>query len=210
MVNNILKYSSKGVNFLFHPLLMPSYFIAILLFISSMMVNNPLSVKVAILKMVGFITILTPILSMGLSSLINRLMGEKNPDTYYDFLVSTVLSISYALAIYVLKDYITLHLSLRLFLAPLLIVGFYHLFRAVGFRFSVWTASFGALFTFLYLLSISYITGLMTISVVVIILGGLVGSARICDDKDTLSGVAVGYLVGLLSAILSFYLPTLW
>lgn len=210
MVKTILKFSSRTVNLFFHPVFMPFYFLAILLFMSSMMMNNPLSVKVAILRMVGFITILTPIVSMGVSSLISRLMKEQSSDTYYNLLVSSVLSISYVLAIYVLKDYITLRLALRLFLAPLLIVILYHLFRTANFRFSAWTAAFGSLFTFLYLLSMSSIGGLTLISAVVLIVGGLVGSARMYDDKDDLAGVSIGYFIGFLSAILSFYLPTLW
>ncbi|MEG0499942.1 MAG: hypothetical protein RR550_02320 [Rikenellaceae bacterium] len=212
MVNSIKKVStviSYVVNYLFHPLLMPLYLFAILLFYSSMMMQNGMPVKFSILKMVTFITVLTPLISIGASALITRLLGERNSDFYNNLLISTILVVSYALAIYVLKDYITLRMSLRLLLAPLIIILQFHLFRLVGVRFSVWTAAVGALAALLYLFSFHYVGGLVQVLFSSIMVCGLVGSARLNLRKDSLESVSLGYLMGVAATLFSFYLPLL-
>lgn len=212
MVNIIKRVTtavSYMVNFIFHPVLMPLYLFAILLFYSSMMTQNGAAIKFSILKMVTFITVLTPFISIGASMIITRLMGERNSNVYNNILISTILVVSYGLAIYVLKDYITLQLSLRLLLAPFFIILQYHLLRMIKIRLSVWTTAVASLTTFLYLLSFHHIGGLVSILFSAIMICGLVGSARLYLRKDSFRGVLLGYIMGIFATILSFYLPTL-
>lgn len=207
MIRTVTITVSHLVNNLFHPLLMPFYLFLILLFYSSLMINNTLAVKMVIVKILFFITVLTPLISIGASSLITRLMGEKNSQTYNSILASVILAVTYLLSIYILKDYISLRMSLRFFIAPLIIILQFHLFRTFRVPFSVWCAALGGITTYLYLLSLHNIGGLVSILFSAIMICGMVGSARVYLGKDELKGVSVGYLMGIAATIISFYLP---
>lgn len=198
---------SHLVNNLFHPLLMPLYLFLILLFYSSLMVNNTLEVKMVIVKMIFFVTVLTPLISIGVSSLITRLMGEKNSPLFHTLLVSFILGATYLVSIFILKDYLSLRMALRFFLAPLIIIVLFHLFRTVRLSFSVWGAALGGLTTYLYLLSIHNIAGLVSLLFTAIMVCGMVGSARIYLGKDGLKTLSLGYLMGIVATVISFYLP---
>lgn len=209
VIENIVKNATKTVtytvNYLFHPTLLPTYLFIILLFSSSMMIDNNIDVKLSILKMVGFTTILTPLISVGVSTIVTRLMGEQNVQTFTSILCTSILVVSYMLAIFILKDYITLSLSLRLFVAPIIIIIQYYALRIVNYKFSLWTAAIGSVITFLYIFSLHNVGGVQRWLVVAIMVGGLIGSSRIYIEKNTLQEVGLGYLIGICATILSFY-----
>lgn len=209
VIKRVTTALSYVVNYIFHPVLMPLYLFTILLFYSSMMMQNEIAIKFSILRMVAFITVLTPFISIGASIFITKIMGERNTNGYNNILVSTILTVSYGLAIYVLKDYITLQLSFRLLLAPFFIIMQYHLLRMIKIRLSLWTATVASLTTFMYLLSFHYIGGLVPILFSSIMICGLVGSARLYLRKDSFKTVLLGYAMGIFATIMSFYLPTL-
>lgn len=204
-IEQIAKITAYGVNYLFHPILMPFYLFAILVY-SSLMMNNPPDIKLSILKTVALITLATPVLSVIISKTVVRLMGERTSDHYDNLLTSIVLIISYVAAIYILKDFITLHLTLRLLIAPVFILIFSNLFRYAHIEISIWVAGISSLTTFLYLFSYFGVSGLEGILFATIFLSGIVGSSRMKISDDTLSGVSVGCLLGITASVFSFFI----
>lgn len=207
IINRSAKVLAQSVILVFNPVIMPMYLFLILVFYSSLLANNTMAVKLSIVKMVGFITLLTPLISLGASVLVTKLLKENSSDRYNNVLSSAILTVSYLLAIYILKDYLTLKMSLRLFIAPLFIILQYNLFKLKDIDISVWGASASALATFLYLLSLHNIGGVIYPLYVAIMVCGLVGSSRMYLGRDTGLSLSMGYIIGVIASLISFYTP---
>lgn len=205
-IKQVAKITAHGVNYIFHPILMPLYlFVAITLY-SSLLMNNTMDTKLYILKTVLLITIITPLLSIGISKLAVRLIGERTSNIYDNTLTSIVLAISYLAAIFVLKDILSLSMSLRLLIAPIFIITFYSLFRYTGIKASIWISGISALTAFLFLLSLYGVRNLENLLFASILMSGILGSSRMYLERDDLSEIGLGYVLGFTAALFSFFI----
>lgn len=205
-IKQIAKITAYGVNYLFHPILMPVYLFAAITLYSSLLMNNTMDTKLYILKTVSLISLATPLLSIGISKLAVRLIGERTSNNYDNTLTSIVLVISYLAAIVVLKDILTLRMALRLLIAPIFIVAFYSIFRYVEIKASIWIAGMSALTAFLFLFSLYGVRNLEGLLFASILMSGIVGSSRMYLEKDELSEIGLGYTLGIAAAFFSFFI----
>lgn len=209
MVGNFEQLCKRGcsiINYILHPILMPLYFFTIIIFSTPLLLNSSYGSKFLIIIIVSAITIIVPIVSVSLSRLIAILMKENTTSKEVSLLLSVILFISYIASIFLIKNYISLQLTLRIMLAPIILVILYNIFEKIRFNISLWIMSIGAITTYIYLFRYYGVTGLDLAFISLVILTGVLASCRIYLNKDNILSISLGFVWGSVISIISFFI----
>ena len=195
---------SKILSFVFHPVLMPTYAILLLLYFSKVFSQfMPIEQKTHLINLTLIFTLLLPLLGVFLLKklkIVSSIYMENQKERKWPLLIA----ISSYYLLFRIFDFLHIHpIIIKLVLGAMLI-----LFLAVIIS-NFWKISlhmlgiggvFGAFLAFQYLFG-----GKLFLIILLLLCSGLVAYARINENAHTLKQVYLGFLVGACAEFLIFY-----
>ena len=195
---------SKILSFVFHPVLMPTYAILLLLYFSKMFSQfMPIEQKTHLINLTLIFTLLLPLLGVFLLKklkIVSSIYMENQKERKWPLLIA----ISSYYLLFRMFEFLYIHpIIIKLVLGAILI-----LFLAVIIS-NFWKISlhmlgiggvFGAFLAFQYLFG-----GKLFLIILLLLCSGLVAYARINENAHTLKQVYLGFLVGACAELLIFY-----
>jgi hypothetical protein len=193
---------ARIISIVFHPILIPTCFIAVIIHLNAffaLMIPEEAKWKIIVLVMItSAIFPLMVIYGMYRFRIISSLQMEKREERLYPYLVSAIfLSLStymiWQINISPVYYYVLLGASL-LSIATLLINLYW--------KISAHTVAIGGVLGILIALQSVLMIDLLWLIVISLLIGGLVGFARLKTGSHTQSQVYAGYLLGFLTTLL--------
>ena len=195
---------SKILSFVFHPVLMPTYAILLLLYFSKVFSQfMPIEQKTHLINLTLIFTLLLPLLGVFLLKklkIVSSIYMENQKERKWPLLIA----ISSYYLLFRMFEFLYIHpIIIKLVLGAMLI-----LFLAVIIS-NFWKISlhmlgiggvFGAFLAFQYLFG-----GKLFLIILLLLCSGLVAYARINENAHTLKQVYLGFLVGACVEFLFFY-----
>ena len=195
---------SKILSFVFHPVLMPTYTILLLLYFSKVFSQfMPIEQKTHLINLTLIFTLLLPLLGVFLLKklkIVSSIYMENQKERKWPLLIA----ISSYYLLFRMFEFLYIHpIIINLVLGAILI-----LFLAVIIS-NFWKISlhmlgiggvFGAFLAFQYLFG-----GKLFLIILLLLCSGLVAYARINENAHTLKQVYLGFLVGACAEFLIFY-----
>ena len=195
---------SKILSFVFHPVLMPTYAILLLLYFSKVFSQfMPIEQKTHLINLTLIFTLLLPLLGVFLLKklkIVSSIYMENQEERKWPLLIA----ISSYYLLFRMFEFLYIHpIIIKLVLGAMLI-----LFLAVIIS-NFWKISlhmlgiggvFGAFLAFQYLFG-----GKVFLIILLLLCSGLVAYARINENAHTLKQVYLGFLVGACVEFLIFY-----
>ena len=195
---------SKILSFVFHPVLMPTYAILLLLYFSKVFSQfMPIEQKTHLINLTLIFTLLLPLLGVFLLKklkIVSSIYMENQKERKWPLLIA----ISSYYLLFRMFEVLYIHpIIIKLVLGAMLI-----LFLAVIIS-NFWKISlhmlgiggvFGAFLAFQYLFG-----GKLFLIILLLLCSGLVAYARINENAHTLKQVYLGFLVGACAEFLIFY-----
>ena len=195
---------SKILSFVFHPVLMPTYAILLLLYFSKVFSQfMPIEQKTHLINLTLIFTLLLPLLGVFLLKklkIVSSIYMENQKERKWPLLIA----ISSYYLLFRMFEFLYIHpIIIKLVLGAMLI-----LFLAVIIS-NFWKISlhmlgiggvFGAFLAFQYLFG-----GKLFLIILLLLCSGLVAYARINENAHTLKQVYLGFLVGACAEFLIFY-----
>lgn len=195
---------SKILSFVFHPVLMPTYAILLLLYFSKVFSQfMPIEQKTHLINLTLIFTLLLPLLGVFLLKklkIVSSIYMENQKERKWPLLIA----ISSYYLLFRMFEFLYIHpIIIKLVLGAMLI-----LFLAVIIS-NFWKISlhmlgiggvFGAFLAFQYLFG-----GKLFLIILLLLCSGLVAYARINENAHTLKQVYLGFLVGACTEFLIFY-----
>ena len=195
---------SKILSFVFHPVLMPTYAILLLLYFSKVFSQfMPIEQKTHLINLTLIFTLLLPLLGVFLLKklkIVSSIYIENQEERKWPLLIA----ISSYYLLFRMFEFLYIHpIIINLVLGAILI-----LFLAVIIS-NFWKISlhmlgiggvFGAFLAFQYLFG-----GKLFLIILLLLCSGLVAYARINENAHTLKQVYLGFLVGACAEFLIFY-----
>ena len=195
---------SKILSFVFHPVLMPTYAILLLLYFSKVFSQfMPIEQKTHLINLTLIFTLLLPLLGVFLLKklkIVSSIYMENQKERKWPLLIA----ISSYYLLFRMFEFLHIHpIIIKLVLGAMLI-----LFLAVIIS-NFWKISlhmlgiggvFGAFLAFQYLFG-----GKLFLIILLLLCSGLVAYARINENAHTLKQVYLGFLVGTCAEFLIFY-----
>jgi len=195
---------SKILSFVFHPVLMPTYAILLLLYFSKVFSQfMPIEQKTHLINLTLIFTLLLPLLGVFLLKklkIVSSIYMENQKERKWPLLIA----ISSYYLLFRMFEFLYIHpIIIKLVLGAILI-----LFLAVIIS-NFWKISlhmlgiggvFGAFLAFQYLFG-----GKLFLIILLLLCSGLVAYARINENAHTLKQVYLGFLVGACAEFLIFY-----
>ncbi|WP_240477796.1 phosphatase PAP2 family protein [Cyclobacterium amurskyense] len=193
----MLKKTALGLSVIFQPLVIPTFMVATLFYIVPEATMVPKGAKWAVLLLIGFTTFLVPLLSLlGLrySAVINSLQLPNRRERIYPFaLVSVfyVMTVSFFYWKLNIDQLLLVTLGLvTVSLVLMTVVTFFYKISAHQTAMGGWVAIVGVL-------SVKFTSGPMFYYfLLVIVLSGLIGTARLYLNAHRPSEVYAGFLLG--------------
>ena len=206
MTTRILTHFAKAISIIFHPLLLPSYAVAIIVMTNPYMFSNLESTnKLRMLLIVLINTFVFPVIAIFLLKKLNFISSfdlEKNQDRHIP-LISTSLFFFWSYLVF--SD-----MPISPFLPDVLlgasICVFASFFINIFFKISIHTLASGYLIGIAIALLRTSTYNLEFLLILAFIIAGLVGSARLYLKAHQLDEVASGYAVGIMCYMIIFYL----
>ena len=195
---------SKILSFVFHPVLMPTYAILLLLYFSKVFSQfMPIEQKTHLINLTLIFTLLLPLLGVFLLKklkIVSSIYMENQNERKWPLLIA----ISSYYLLFRMFEFLYIHpIIIKLVLGAILI-----LFLSVIIS-NFWKISlhmlgiggvFGAFLAFQYLFG-----GKLFLIILLLLCSGLVAYARINENAHTLKQVYLGFLVGACTEFLIFY-----
>ena len=195
---------SKILSFVFHPVLMPTYAILLLLYFSKVFSHfMPIEQKTHLINLTLIFTLLLPLLGVFLLKklkIVSSIYMENQKERKWPLLIA----ISSYYLLFRMFEFLYIHpIIIKLVLGAMLI-----LFLAVIIS-NFWKISlhmlgiggvFGAFLAFQYLFG-----GKLFLIILLLLCSGLLAYARINENAHTLKQVYLGFLVGACAEFLIFY-----
>lgn len=184
-----------GFSILFHPLLMPTLGIAILLFSGSFISNIPPTAKKLLILLFGSGTLLLPALMIPLiymrGMITNIQLNEKN---------QRITPLAITLIFYLLTFFLFLRIPVYRFMHSFMLASvlsvFITLLITYRWKISIHMVGLGGLSAFLLVISVLQSLNLFTFLLMTILASGIAGTSRIYLQVHTAKEVFTGYLVG--------------
>ena len=203
-MKNVLQSVSRITSILFHPLLIPTWGFLLLSNSGFYFALLPWSVKKFLLLVIFVFTCLLPALSMWLLSLSPKfdMKMEKSTDRILPLLLSSVF---YYLG-YLILERMPLFPVYNLFLIAFVLVQIALILVSLKWKISAHTAAIGGLVGGLIALSFRLQENPVIILSFLILVAGIVGTARLILLKHTRSEVYAGFTLGfvILNLIITF------
>lgn len=193
---------ARIISIIFHPILIPTYFIAVMIHLNvffALMIPDEAKWKIIVLIMItSAIFPVTVIFGMYRFRIISSLQMETREERLYPYIVSVIfLSLStymiWQINISPVYYYILLGASL-LSIATLLVNLFW--------KISAHTVAMGGVLGILIALQSVLLIDLLWLIAISLLIGGLVGYARLVTGSHKQSQVYAGYLLGFLLTFL--------
>jgi hypothetical protein len=198
------KRPAQLISIVFHPLLIPTYGLLILLSINTYFTwQLPLKAKVLLTFMVFTSTVVIPLILFAIFKrkyLISDFHMRTKEERLYPYLSLTVI---YFL-LYLLISKTDLHPIFSFFLLATALIALAVFFINMRYKISVHTAGMGGLTAMLTGLSFKLQTDLLWMIEISIFCSGLVGFARLKTNSHKPSEVYSGYLVGAVIFLIMF------
>jgi membrane-associated phospholipid phosphatase len=197
----ILTLSARITSIIFHPLLIPTLGFLLLFSSGFYFAVIPWNVKWFILLVVFLSTCILPALSIGLLSYSPKfdIKMEKGTDRAIPLIFS---SISYYLGYLILKQ-VPLFPIYQLFLIASILIQVLLLIISLQWKISAHAASIGGLLGGFIALSIRLQENPVIILTLLILIAGIVGTARLMLGKHTNAQVYAGFLLGFVIMLAS-------
>ncbi|OFX72039.1 MAG: hypothetical protein A2X12_02225 [Bacteroidetes bacterium GWE2_29_8] len=200
------KKIAKLISFLFHPLLIPSYVVLIMLFYNPYLnYLIPINLKITILSIAFILSYFIPgilIVLMKKLNIISSIYIEKQEERNLPLLLSCV---SFYSAYYILKS-LKLPFSIYNFLLIASALTLIALFLNLKIKISLHSIGIGAFTAFVFSLKNYDSLFLFTLLSISILLSGLILFARLKLNNHNLYQVVLGYFLGFLFSIIILYL----
>ncbi len=196
--------AARAVSIMFHPLIVPTYVAALILFGGHTIwsIFLPLHTRIVL---VWYVLVATAIIPLAVMPILKsaKLIESYSLITARDRVIPMLfMAVCYMSAMFVLSDKAGVDAARRFFLGPAIIMV---LLTVITSRWKIsthTTAPGAAAALFLAITNAGY--GVMTGGVLfTIVIAGLLGSARIATGQHTLSQVTVGFLLGFFVMLLS-------
>ncbi|MEN9448689.1 MAG: hypothetical protein RJA25_1979 [Bacteroidota bacterium] len=202
----MIKILSKTLSYLFHPLLMVTWFVLMLLY------TNPFSfagMPIGIVIAVIFInTFMFPAISVLLMKKLGFIQNLEMPD-HKQRIIPLVATIIFYVWAYLAIKKINFPLTVRVFMLGTLASLFIAFLINVFSKISLHMVGMGGIFMGTLFLSLISPTDIRYFFVAIIVLTGAIASARLYLEAHTMKEVYTGLLVGvfgqLIGLILSFF-----
>lgn len=194
-------YLCKGVSYLFHPLLIPVWILALAFGSGVLPIHLSAEVRIYLLALVVVNTLLIPVASIVLMKLF-RLIPDYSFATRHDRLFPLLITaLCYGLCAWVLGSSPMLFLLRRMMFASMLCVLFAMLVT-LRWQVSLHMTAIGAVTGMIFILLVAGYTDLIWLFCGAILGAGLLASARLYLDKHTPAQVGIGFFGGFAIAIL--------
>lgn len=200
------KKIAQVTSYLFHPLLMPTYMMAILFCLPTFFSSSiPIDKKLIILAYVFIITFIFPVVMAFVFLKMKVIQSLQMFNRQERSLPYLSVIIFYYSIYYLFKNTQLSGIYILIFLAIVLltIIAFFINFK---FKISIHSMAIGALTGILIGLSIRLNLNLIPIILAIILVSGLVCFARLALNAHKSSEVYVGYLLGIGYMLLVFYI----
>ena len=195
-MSKTLSLTARTTSILFHPLLIPTLGFLLLLNSGFYFTVIPWSLKRFILLVVFFSTCVMPALSIAILSFSPRfdIKMEKGTDRVLPLILS---SISYYMG-YMILQRVPLFPIYQLFLMASILVQIALLIISLQWKISAHAAAIGGLVGSFFALSFRLQENPILILATLILIAGIVGTARLILEKHTSAQVYAGFLLGIL------------
>lgn len=189
------------ISIVFHPLLMPTYTFLLILLINPYLSSAlPAPFRYYALAIIFTTTFLLPLLSalvIKKIGLIKSLLMERKEERILPFVLTTFY---YCIGFLILNKLSLPYVITALMFGATLVV-FYTAFITIFWKISIHLVGIGGLTGGLFILFHFYIYDVFTPLIVVTILAGLIGYARLSVSTHNAPQVYVGFLIGVLGEI---------
>lgn len=195
-MRNILHPAARVTSIVFHPLLIPTMGFLLLFNSGFYFAILPWSVKKFILLVVFLSTCVLPAISIGLLSLSPKF--DMNMDKNTDRIFPLVLSSIYYYLGYLILQRLPVFQIYNLFLVASILVQIALIMISLKWKISAHSAAMGGLVGGFFGLSFRLQETPLLILISLILIAGMVGSARLILSKHTSWQIYAGYLLGFL------------
>lgn len=195
-MNKILSLTARVTSIVFHPLLIPTLGFFLLFNSGFYFAILPWSVKKFILLVVFLSTCVLPALSIGLLALSPKfdVNMEKNTDRVLPLMLSSVF---YYLG-YLILERLPIFSIYNFFILASILVQIALLVISLKWKISAHSAAIGGLVGVFFGLSFRLQENPILILALLVLVAGMVGTARLILGKHTSSQVYTGFLLGFL------------
>ncbi len=220
IVNTLMKYLAQLISFVFHPLIIISYILVLLLIINPFLfsIQNDRAIGVLIIYVL-MLTIVLP----GITVLLMRAMGFVNSihlKERSERIIPLIITGGFYLWLFVnIYQNTTIPLAFSIFVLGSTIGLFLAFFFSLFTKVSLHTTGVGGLFVGILLIKYYFSyesfsihlgslgTYLINTDILVFLslfFAGLVGTSRLLLKAHSLNEVSLGYLIGILSQLIAF------
>lgn len=198
--NTFLTYAARAVSLLMHPFLMQTYAVLLLLWGNTVISLTPAKTKWYLMTIVAANTFVMPALSIAIMRVVGFLKDMSLTDRRARLLPMIITAACYAFGAYLVSGFLITFLIRKFLLAGVACMIFAFILT-LFWKVSIYMAAVGGV---LAMLLIIMTTGLgdMTVPITVLVLmGGVLASARLYLGHHNPAQVLVGFLGGFVSAM---------
>ncbi len=198
----IYTYLAKGISYMFHPLLMASFAIAII-FNSGhyLSIINP-GIRITIYSIYLILTFIIPALFIPVLFFFGMISKLEIDNRKERLLPLLTVSIMYALGWYFMSRISMPPILLHVILAALVTVVI-SFFITIFWKISLHCTGLGGLLGFVFYLASAKDLNLLFIGFIIILFAGLVGTARLYLKRHNPLQIYIGYFVGFIAVYIS-------
>ncbi len=188
---------------LMHPLLMPIYLTLVLMFAPEIAPSYPIKVKIVYIGIVTFCCSLLPLSALLLLEHIGTITSFDLHQRNERFLPMSIIMLCYFICIWLLQHYRAPGLLIMMIQGIALAIMLIAIISLIW-KISAHTTSAGGALGICILIAIIYHIDLATWTILITLLGGTLGWARLHLNRHTVKQVNYGYLTGFSVVILTY------
>lgn len=197
--------AARALSLLMHPLLIPVYLTAILLFGDTVMFVLPLRVKVFFMLVVALNTCVIPAMALGLLRGLGYIKGYNSGARRDRIIPLAIALLCYGLCAYTIDNIFSAFLLRKVLIAASVCIAAglaVSYFRSI----SLHMLAFGGMVAVLLILTVSWLGYLIPYLVAFLLIAGLACSARLYLAREEPSDAFWGFIVGFGVAAVAFFI----
>ena len=203
--NSITKIASKAISIVFHPVFVPTMIFGFLIFLSpNVFFGLPEKTKTSWLLIIAYISITFPLLTVFLLwrlKFIESMQMDGLKERYGPLIASMLF---YFWIFWVFHKQFAAPFLIQTFLLGVFFTTVLTFLNSIFFKVSMHTSAWGSVFTFAIMAACMNMQNALFLIMASILIGGLVGSARLYLQAHNIRQIWIGYILGVLGQILSF------
>jgi len=196
---------AQSLSGLLHPLLMPVYLAAVMLFMPAFAPMLPVKFRWLILGIVAYCFMLVPVLILFILTRMGKIKSIHLEERADRFLPLFLITISYIVGLRLMAAFHapgTLVLLMRGVTMAILLVAIISVFWKI----SAHTTAIGGAFGITLLLSMMFNIDLTVEAIIMVLLGGILAWSRLYLNRHSISQVNYGFMLGFSAITISFLL----